>query len=171
VYGVNISQLIRYSRACAQYSYCLERAQILTQKLCKQADVASRLTVTKYPSDDNGSSPFYVDFFFPLPPTLLLSDLTLYIWVTRRVSYMKQELITLHEHLSSPSGFDGIRVAHLFYVFALFLLVMSDMMSIISRVRHQCYVWYDVYYLSTSPSVLCSVLVVFYFCPDVFLRS
>jgi hypothetical protein len=26
----------------------------------------------------------------------------LYIWVTRRVSYKKQELHTLHEHLSSP---------------------------------------------------------------------
>jgi len=35
-YGVYISQLIRYSRACAQYSNFLERAQLLTQKLLKQ---------------------------------------------------------------------------------------------------------------------------------------
>ena len=27
----------------------------------------------------------------------------LFIWVTRRVSYKKQELLTLHEHLSSPT--------------------------------------------------------------------
>ena len=32
----------------------------------------------------------------------------LYIWVTRRGSYQKQELLTRHEHLSSPRG--GLRV-------------------------------------------------------------
>jgi hypothetical protein len=32
-YGVYISQLICYSRACAQYSDFLDRAQLLTQKL------------------------------------------------------------------------------------------------------------------------------------------
>jgi hypothetical protein len=35
-YGVYISQLKRYSRACDQYSDFLERAQLLTQKLLKQ---------------------------------------------------------------------------------------------------------------------------------------
>jgi len=35
-YGVYISQLIRYSRACAQYSDFLDRAQLLMQKLLKQ---------------------------------------------------------------------------------------------------------------------------------------
>ena len=35
------------------------------------------------------------------------------IWVTRRVSYKKQELLTLREHLSSPPVFGGVRVAHL----------------------------------------------------------
>ena len=34
-------------------------------------------------------------------------------WVTRWVSYKKQELLTLREHLSSPSVFGGVRVAHL----------------------------------------------------------
>ena len=37
----------------------------------------------------------------------------LYIWITWRVSYEKQELLTLREHLSSPSVYDGVRVAHL----------------------------------------------------------
>ena len=63
-YGVYISQLIRYSRACAQYWHFLDRAQLLMQMLLKQGYVATRLksslqnytvvitiwlTVTKYP--------------------------------------------------------------------------------------------------------------------------
>ena len=63
-YGVYISQLIRFSRACVQYSEYLDRAHLLTQKLLKQGYVAPRLksfcknttvvitiwlTVTKYP--------------------------------------------------------------------------------------------------------------------------
>ena len=37
----------------------------------------------------------------------------LYIWVTRRVSYKKQELPTFREHLNSAQIIDGVRVAHL----------------------------------------------------------
>ena len=47
--------------------------------------------------------------FFALSPTRLLPDLT--IWVTRRVSYQKQELLTLRDHLGSPPVF----VIFLFY--------------------------------------------------------
>ena len=42
-YGVNISQLIRYTRACVQYIDFLYRAQLLMQKLRKQGYVAPRL--------------------------------------------------------------------------------------------------------------------------------
>ena len=42
-YSVYISQLKRYSRACAQYRDFMERAQPLTQKLIKQGYVAPRL--------------------------------------------------------------------------------------------------------------------------------
>jgi hypothetical protein len=35
-------------------------------------------------------------------------------WVTLRVSYKKQELLTLRELLSSPRVFGGVRVTHLF---------------------------------------------------------
>jgi hypothetical protein len=42
-HGVNISQLIRFSRACAQYIHFLYRAQLLMQKLRKQGYVAPRL--------------------------------------------------------------------------------------------------------------------------------
>jgi len=78
-YGVYISQLIRYSRACAQYIDFLDRAQLLAQKLLKQGYIA--VTATKiirsssqsgWPlqniliSNDNGSFTFYVDVFFSL---------------------------------------------------------------------------------------------------------
>ena len=42
-YGDYISQLVRYSIDCAQYSDFLDRAQLLTQKLLKQGHVAPRL--------------------------------------------------------------------------------------------------------------------------------
>jgi hypothetical protein len=42
-YGVYISQLVRYSRACAQDSDFMDRAQLLVQKLLKQGYVAPRL--------------------------------------------------------------------------------------------------------------------------------
>ena len=63
-YGVYISQLMRYSGACSQYSDFLDRYQLLTQKLLKQDYVAPtlksslktstvvitiKLIVTKYP--------------------------------------------------------------------------------------------------------------------------
>ena len=37
--------------------------------------------------------PFFIDLFFPLS----------IIWVTQWVSYQKQELFTLREHISSPT--------------------------------------------------------------------
>ena len=42
-YGVYISQLIRYSRDCAQYSGFLNRAQLLMKKLLKQGYIDPRL--------------------------------------------------------------------------------------------------------------------------------
>ena len=39
MYGVFISQLVRYSRACVQYSDFLKRAQMRTQRLHKQDNV------------------------------------------------------------------------------------------------------------------------------------
>ena len=46
MHGVYITQLIRYSRACPQYSDYLDRAQLLTQKLLKQGYVAPRLKLS-----------------------------------------------------------------------------------------------------------------------------
>jgi len=47
----------------------------------------------------------------------------LYIWVTRRVYYKKQELLTLREHLSSPPVFLVGSVLLMFLVFVLFYYV------------------------------------------------
>ena len=54
--------------------------------------------------------PFHVYFVFTLLPTRLLPDST--IWVTRWMSYKKQELLNIREHLDSPPNFCAVRVAH-----------------------------------------------------------
>ena len=43
----------------------------------------------------------------------------LYIWVTRRVSYKKKELLTRRKYLSSFLDFGGVRVAHFLKFFVL----------------------------------------------------
>ena len=52
----------------------------------------------------------------------------LYIWVTWRLSYRKQEILTLREYLASPPVYGRIRVAHNFSllccVFVLFVFVL-----------------------------------------------
>jgi len=58
-------------------------------------------------------------FFFPLSPTRLL-------WLTRMVSYKKQELFTLHEDLCSPLVYGVVRVAHLFsFLCCVFVFCLS----------------------------------------------
>jgi len=42
-YGVYISQLVRYSRACGVYRDFLDKARLLTDKLMRQGYVANRL--------------------------------------------------------------------------------------------------------------------------------
>jgi hypothetical protein len=51
-------------------------------------------------SNDNESLPLYIEFFFFLSSTRLFP--VLIIWLTRRMSYKKQELFTLRQHLGSP---------------------------------------------------------------------
>ena len=46
-----------------------------------------------------------------------------YIWVTRRLSHKKMELLTLREHLISSPVFGGVHVAHFVLVFVLFCYV------------------------------------------------
>jgi len=94
-FGVYISQLIRYSRACAQYIDFLDRAQLLTQMLLKQGCVAPRLKSSQqqilrsssqsgwllrniHISNDNGSFSLYEDVSFFLSLPRLLPNLTVY---------------------------------------------------------------------------------------------
>ena len=86
-YGIYISQLICYSRVCAQYSDFLDRVQLLTQWLLKQGYVAPRLksSLQKFYrrhqsgwplrnihiSNDNGTFTFYANIFFPLSIPIL----------------------------------------------------------------------------------------------------
>ena len=66
----------------------------------------------------NGSFTFYVDVLF----IYRCQDFYwtwLYIWVARRVSYRKQELLTLLEHMSSPPVFFMGSVLLIFLVFVL----------------------------------------------------
>jgi len=94
-YGVNISQLIGYSRACTQYSGFLDRTQLLMQKLPNQGYVAPTLksslqklyvviaiwlTVTKYPYLKWQWIFYFLHiFFFSLSLPILLPNLTLYM--------------------------------------------------------------------------------------------
>ena len=101
-YGVYISQLICYSRACAQYSDFLDRAQLLTQKLLKQCYFAPKLK----------------------------SSIQKFFGVERQVSYNKQDLLTLLEHLSSPLFFVWLGLCC-----SSFLFVLSYYVSLCSEFR------------------------------------
>jgi len=115
-YGVYISQLVHYSRACAQYSDLLDRVQMLTQKLLKLSwnhcyknctvVITIWLTLTKY----SYLKWQWIFYFLRRILSFLYHcqgfDRTwLYIWVTRQVSYKKQDLLTLREYLSPPLVF------------------------------------------------------------------
>jgi len=111
-------------------SSCPEKVQ-LTQKLLTHGYVAPRLKSllqTFYGSHHDlidryeiSRSLMTMDLF---PFTQMLSALyhcqddvyrtLLYIWVTRQVSYKKQELHTLCEHMCSLSFFGGVRGAKLY---------------------------------------------------------
>jgi hypothetical protein len=57
--------------------------------------------------------------------TLIICHTWLYIWVTLQVSYEKQEQLTFRKYLSSPPGFCGVRVAHLFSFCVILLCVFT----------------------------------------------
>jgi hypothetical protein len=84
---------------------------------------------------DNGSFTFYVDVSF-LYHCQDLYRTWLYIWVTQRVSYKKQVLLTFRKH---RSFFYGIRVVHLFSFLCcplIFLYVLSSVLQCLLRFPH-----------------------------------
>ena len=82
------------------------------------------------------------------------------IWITRRVSYKKQELLTLRENLGSPPVFGGVHVAHLLgflcfvlFCFVLFVFVMCLVYSMLS-VTLDCPSWFPLWLFLISPVVV-----------------
>ncbi len=65
--------------------------------------------------------PFYVDYFFLLSPTYLVSDLTIKMCVTWRVYRQKHQRLTLHERLGCYSSL----IFLIFCVVLWFLLCLS----------------------------------------------
>jgi hypothetical protein len=123
-YGVYISQLIRYSRAYGSYQNFLDRGLLLTGKLLKEEFLLVKLksSLRKIYGrhhdlvDRYGIyvSQMITDMFHlseTLPGPFLIHDITWFVTrLTGRVSLVEQDLLTVPEHLSSPSVFSGVRV-------------------------------------------------------------
>jgi hypothetical protein len=130
VYAVYISQLIRYGIVCAQFSDILDRSQLLTQKLpthgyvtpssslqtlySRHHDLVAHYEISLSQRTIN-FFPFYVDCFVSSITDKIFIGLD-YIRVTRRVSYKKQERLTLRENMGSPPVIGGVSVPHLFII-------------------------------------------------------
>jgi len=107
---------------------------------------------------------FYVDFVFPRSVPRLY-ETSLYMWVTRRVSYKEQELPTLREHLGSPTVFSRVifLVFCVVFCFVCFRFVScvvtsawrfswyTDLLHIFLRNNSQSDIWlFDQYIFSCS---------------------
>jgi hypothetical protein len=122
-YGVYISQLIRYSRACDSYQNFLDRGLWLTRKQLNQGfllvNLKSSLNVLRSPpwlgwrlcnicvTNDHGYVPLE-STSWSFPHSWHITGFV--IRLARRVSLVEQELLTLAEHLISPPIFSGVRV-------------------------------------------------------------
>jgi len=121
-YGVYISQLIRYSRACASYQDFIDRGLQLTRKLLSQGFLREKLQsslrmffgrhhdlVDRY---EISISQITMDIFrlswIKIRSYTYCDQHRLWLypgfdyWVTRWVPLVEQELLTLPEHLNSP---------------------------------------------------------------------
>jgi hypothetical protein len=125
-YGIYISQLIRYSRACGSYRDFLDRGLLLTRKLLDQGFLFVKLK-SSHRNIYDWSPPW---LGWPLCHICVTNDhrcVSLVVnssrsfphsWpitgfetrLTRRVPLVEQELLILPEHLSSPPVFSGVRV-------------------------------------------------------------
>ena len=162
-FGVYISQLIRYSRACAQYIDFLDRAQLRMQKLLKQGYVPPKLKsslhifygrhhnlVDRY---EISISQMTLDGFFPY----YCQDFDrtwLHIWVTRWVFYRKQELVTLREHRNSPPLFLVGSVLLFLLVFWVVLLCTFTFLVLSCDVRYDFHM--ETLFDSFLSAVVCS---------------
>ena len=111
----------------------------------------------RYIHSSNGNDffsllPIFFSFLFPPSQTRLLSDLT--TWVTRRVSYKKQEILTIRDHLNSPSYFLVGSVVHVLIGFCVVFLVLFDFRS-----TYRMCLEHSVGCVSGLSSVHCSLIV------------
>ena len=90
---------------------------------------------------------------------IVVSTNLLYIWVTWRVLYKKQELLILREHLSSPPVFGGVRVAHLFSFLCCPIMCLYVLTSVL-----WCPFWFPhkTMFGSCLPPVVCGMDRIFF---------
>ena len=153
-YGVYISQMIRYSRACGSYHDFLDRWMLLTRKLLNQGFILVKLKSSLrqfygrhwlgWPlwnicvTNDHGYVPLFVNIYRSFPHSRLITGFVTRL--TRWVPLVDQELLTLPEHLSSPSVFSGFPVTRSLvlcvcfvdrclscYILFLLAIVLSDL--------------------------------------------
>jgi hypothetical protein len=134
-YGVYISQMIRYSRACGSYQDFLDRGLLLTRKLRNQrfpfgkVEVITSKILRLLPwlgwplwnicvTNDHGYVPL-VNTSRSFPHSRLITGFVTRL--TRRVPLVEQELLTLPEHLSSPPVFSGVRVSRSLVLYVCFV--------------------------------------------------
>ena len=138
-YGVYISQMIRYSRACVSYQDFFDRRLLLARKLLNQGfplvklksslqlntskiygrhhDLVDRYGISV--SNDHGYVPLVVNTSRSFPHSRLITG-----FVTRLtwwVPLVEQELLTLPEHLSSPPVFSMVRVTRSLVLYVCFV--------------------------------------------------
>ena len=138
VYGVYISQLIRYSRACDSYKDVLDRELLLTRKLLINGFLLDRwmhhidiLTLAimalliateylclKWPRICSTCRTHFPSF----PRSWLITGFVSII--RRRVALVEQELLTLLEHLTSHTVFCEVHIFPSLVLCAMFLLIV-----------------------------------------------
>ena len=124
VYGVYISQFIRYFRACGSYHNFCHRGLLFTCKLLNQSFIVLKVSTSKalrchHTHSDLGNVPFIVIKSRSFPHSWLITGFV--TRVTQQVSHVEQELLTLPEHPSSLS---------VFFVLVWFVLfILSNYMS------------------------------------------
>ena len=126
-YGVYISQMIRYSRACSSYLDFFDRGMLLTRELLNQGFLLVRLKspYIGWPlwnicfTHDHGYVPLVVKTSRAFPHSRLIAGLVTRL--TRRVSLVQQELPTLPKHLCSPPVLSGVHVTRSLVVYVCFV--------------------------------------------------
>ena len=109
-YGVYISQLIRYSRACGSYQDFLDKGLLLTRKLQNQGFLLVKLksSLRKYYAHSHGYVPLVVSTTRSFPHSWFITGFVTRL--TPRVPLVEQKVPTLPEHLSSSPVFSRVRV-------------------------------------------------------------